>query len=595
MNRLSAIFVTGLIFLNLSSSVLSKELRWKIKHVHFSGNKSYKEERLHRLMVCRPSSFLNRRNYHPQILNDDLKNIELFYHQNGYLDAKIKNYIAVYDTGNASVQIRILLDEGKQTMIESVSILGNTSFPDSLLQQVLELKFPSIFSRKKIESSSLKILTFYANHGYLDTKIDHKTHIDTTRYQAVIDYILDEGNVSSIQNIEIIGLEKTRRFIVYRELSFKVNEIVKYEKLLDSQKKLYLTGLFTSVYIHPIPIDSNEFGNCSILIELKEKESIVLNLSGGYGSLDKLRCRVEILNQNLRGQSQRLGCAGHLSSIKRSIESAFTEPWTFGTRWQTDVRLRAEHRKEPSYNLNQYGGFLTFGYRFKSKLQFMIMYRRDFSSLSDVKTSEFPEDPETNLNSIKFTILNDSRNNLFNPSRGVYLEWSHELGHLFSTSSRNYYRTVFVGKGFYSFHPSTIIGSGIEIGWITTSGGLPRIPLHERFFTGGPNSIRGFRYQRLGPKDLNGNPYGGQFKISMNLIEIRRTIHRSFGVAVFIDGGNVWGKTENFRFSEILMSPGAGIRMNTVIGTARFDVAFNPFAKNNEPKSLYMFNMGHAF
>ena len=81
----------------------------------------------------------------------------------------------------------------------------------------------------------------------------------------------------------------------------------------------------------------------------------------------------------------------------------------------------------------------------------------------------------------------------------------------------------------------------------------------------------------------------------MNILEIRRTIHRSFGMAAFLDAGNVWKKTENFHISDMRISPGIGIRINTVIGTARFDVAFNPFPNSDEPKILYIFNMGQAF
>lgn len=595
MNRKKSTIILLSVFLLASNSVTAREVVWKIKKVRFSGNQFYSEDRLHRLMVCRPSGFLSPRNYHDQVLLDDIKNIELFYQQNGFLEAEIQNYSVLYDSLRMTVQILIQLNEGVQTKIESISLLGNTFFTDSLLLKSITLPLPCVFSRKRIESTSLQLLTFYANHGFLDTGIESEVHLDTTRHEAVVDYIINEHHPSRIQNINIAGLEKTRKSVVSRELSFKTNEMIVYQKLLDSQKRLYLTGLFNSVFIRPAPTDSMKNQNRDILIELKEKESITLNLSAGYGSLDRLRCRFEIQNQNIGGRSHRAGFSFYLSSIERGAGLAFTEPWTFGTRLQTDVRVRAEYRKEPSYHLNQYGGFLTLGQKLKNKYQVSLTYRRDYSSLSHVRTSEYLQNLKNNINSIKLDAVYDSRNNLFNPGKGFYFQWSNEAGRLFSSSSRNFYRTILIVKGFHSLYTSTIIASGLELGWITASGGLSGIPLQERFFTGGPNSIRGFRYQQVGPRDENGNPYGGQFELIMNILEIRRTIHRSFGMAAFLDAGNVWKKTENFHISDMRISPGIGIRINTVIGTARFDVAFNPFPNSDEPKILYIFNMGQAF
>jgi len=126
-------------------------------------------------------------------------------------------------------------------------------------------------------------------------------------------------------------------------------------------------------------------------------------------------------------------------------------------------------------------------------------------------------------------------------------------------------------------------------------GASEEIPLNERFYTGGPTSLRGFGYQLVGPLDENGKPLGGQFKIVWNLFELRKAIYKLLGAAAFVDIGNVWTDIGAFRMGDLRPSVGIGLRFNSPIGIVRLDYGVNVDRKEMESQSKLFLSMGQAF
>jgi translocation and assembly module TamA len=121
------------------------------------------------------------------------------------------------------------------------------------------------------------------------------------------------------------------------------------------------------------------------------------------------------------------------------------------------------------------------------------------------------------------------------------------------------------------------------------------IPLNERFYAGGPNSLRGFGYQLVGPLDSDGDPTGGRLKLVWNLVEIRQAVYKMIGLALFADVGDILWQPEAFRLGNIRTSAGVGLRANTPIGIMRLDYGVNLKRKKGEPEAKLYFNMGQAF
>jgi outer membrane protein insertion porin family len=238
---------------------------------------------------------------------------------------------------------------------------------------------------------------------------------------------------------------------------------------------------------------------------------------------------------------------------------------------------------------------LILGRQYLEYFNIMLTYRHERTKLSDIRILEIPGDININLRSFKISFIYDNRNNLFNTTKGFYFELSNELGGTFTEKINGFLRSIGRLKYFFSWNQSTIMGTSLELGWMEAQGGLSAIPLQERFYTGGPNSLRGFRYHRVGPLDQKGIPIGGRFKLVWNVLEVRRTIYKMIGLAIFTDLGNVWSEPKEFHLRDIRFSPGIGLRFDTPIGVARLDLGINMSRRKGEPATQWIFSIGQPF
>jgi outer membrane protein insertion porin family len=585
-----------LLFIPLSSAPAAEiPSKLKVSSVTFAGNRNFTDRQLKKVMLTRPSGFLSRSYYYSDILNDDLENLVLFYQQNGYLEVQITDTTVSTDTTRQIVDIRIAISEGRLTRVEGVAVLGNTVYLDSLLLQKIGVEVDDPFRRAKLQEASLSLLTLYANNGYLEAEVVPDVRINSETHRALIDFIIRERNQFTIDEIRFDGLKKTKPKIVRRELLFRPGEVIQYSRLLESQRRLYLTGLFASVFVRPQVAASDDSSKKDILIELQENESIEFNVAAGYGSVEKARGRIEIFNTNWRGTARKLGLATKASFINRGIEGSFTEPWTFGIPWRTDINLLLEYLEEPGYNLNRIGARFVVGRGFGKRSTFSVTYRHERSELSHVEVAPVPEELESNIRSLTLSLIYDTRDNLFNSTRGTYAEWKNELAGSFLSGTDTFVRSVGRFKFFRRLRRSTIVGTAVEIGWMDVFGSSREIPLSERFYTGGPNSLRGFGYQLVGPQDSDGDPIGGRLKLVWNLVEIRQAVYKMIGLALFADVGNVWSEPEGSRISDLRTSTGVGLRANTPVGMVRLDLSMNLEPQEGESKTKLYFNMGQAF
>jgi outer membrane translocation and assembly module TamA len=125
-------------------------------------------------------------------------------------------------------------------------------------------------------------------------------------------------------------------------------------------------------------------------------------------------------------------------------------------------------------------------------------------------------------------------------------------------------------------------------------GETEEIPLSERFYTGGPTTLRGFGYQMAGPRDFDGTPVGGNFKLVWNAVEIRRTIYKAFGVAGFVDIGNIWHDLSSFRIDDLRYTVGGGLRLGSPLGLLRLDCGVNVDRRGDEPRTRIFLGIGQA-
>jgi outer membrane protein insertion porin family len=597
MRMIRSIFVALLVLLVSGSAIFGAEnsKRYRVGRVKFDGNTVYSRGQLISLMLTHPSGFFSKSYYYPEVFNDDLDNIVAFYRQNGYLQAEISDTNIVFDSLNRRVNIAIAISEGEQTLVDAISMFGNLAMPDTTLWKQVKFKIDEPLRRRAIQESVNNLLAVYAEHGYLDAGITPNVKINAEAHRAVVDFMIQEGHQSDIDSIRIEGNNRTHRSVIKRELLFKPGQTIRYSKLLETQRRLYLTGLFESAFVRPVAAASGDSLNKDILIELKEQKSSEFGFLVGYGSIEKIRGRIEISTLNLSGTARQAGASAEANFIKQSLAASFSEPWTLGTRWRTDLNLSLDFKQEPGYDQRSLGGRLTIGRRLKTYTNISGAYRIENSDITNISADIVQPETRTRIRSLTFSVIHDSRDNLFNPSRGKYIEWSNELAGSFLQGSNTFGKTIFRFKTFLSLGRETVLASAIEIGILDYMGTGQDIPLQERFYAGGPTSVRSFGYQRLGPHDIDGTPIGGNFKLILNIFEIRQTIYKLFGGAVFVDLGNVWSQTRQFHLADMRSAVGGGFRFSSPLGLIRIDYGYNIDRQAGEPAGKLFLGIGQAF
>jgi outer membrane protein insertion porin family len=583
------------IILLLSSGVILPSDGPSVESITFDGNIKYPDSRLQGLMLTRPSRFLAKGEFHPEVFRDDLATLTTFYRQNGFLQARIVDTVIAIDSSRNQVNIRIGLDEGVRTFVDGVSIYGNQHFPDSILMQHVKMRARDPLLHPMIEDAVVELLHLYAEHGFLDASVTPKVQIDDSAHTALIDFRVYEGVQSRTGDIIIVGAERTQPNVILRELNFQPGDTIKYSKLLDSQRRLYLTGLFESVFVRPAKPDSAQPTERAIRIEVVEKPSSELAFSVGYGTVEKIRGRIELDTDNLAGTARKAGIGIEANFISQDLTLTFSEPWTLGTRWDTDFMLFGRLQQEPAYHAQVVGGKTTVGRRIKEHTTLSVSFRLENTSLSRIDLSVPIEEMDPKIRSLSLSLNHDTRDNLFNPSKGTYIGWTNEVSGGLLRGSNAFARSIVTLKQFYPLGRYAILGSSIEIGWMDSYGDDREIPLSERFYAGGPTSLRGYGYQMVGPRDVNGEPLGGQFKLVFNVLELRHSIYKIFGGAIFVDAGNVWANSEKARLTDLRINTGVGLRVNSPLGIIRLDCGINLDRRADEATLQPLVSMGQAF
>jgi outer membrane protein assembly factor BamA len=248
-----------------------------------------------------------------------------------------------------------------------------------------------------------------------------------------------------------------------------------------------------------------------------------------------------------------------------------------------DVRTFAARRWEGSIQLSQ---------RFTRALtgQMRFTFRRvtlDSNSLKISPTLIQPLNRPVRVGLVGGTIFRDRRDDPVDSHRGTYNSLDVALATAALASQTSFTRLVVRNSTYHPIRRDLVLARSLQFGYIGRMGGLPEIPLAERFFAGGASSQRAFPDNQAGPRDLvTGFPLGGT-ALLFHSTELRfPLIGDNLGAVIFHDMGNVYSAVENlsFRihqknlqdFDYMAHAVGTGVRYRTPVGPIRIDIAYAP-------------------
>lgn len=585
--------------------------RVKIRRVFVDGNLHYKDGKIMSLIKTRAARLFHAGFFKEEQLNEDLERIKAFYLSNGYLDAKV-DYRLDYDV-EGLLYLRIKIEEGKQYTVGSITVKGQDVFStEEVTASLRSCLVDGVFTYDALREDVANIQGFYFGKGYIFVQIKESTSLDPSTGKVDIAYAIVENQIAYVDRIEIRGNIKTQDKVIRREMRINPGERFDGDKLKRSKERLYNLGFFEEVNYDTEP--GTEPDQRNLVVDVKEAKTGSFSFGGGYSSIDQFVGFVEVEQKNFdwrnwktfTGAGQDLKLRAEMGSVRQNLELSFTEPWMFNhpVSFGFDVYKRT-HDKEADvgygYVEKRTGGDLRLGKEFNEYLRGGLTYRLEEVDISDVEstaTQDLKREEGKNLiSSMEFALTRDTTDNVFNPTRGLILSGSYEIAGGPFGGDKDFNKFFGLVSKYIPLFAKSVLLLEARAGIAQPFGDESKVPIYERFYAGGANTIRGYEERSVGPVDLvTSDPLGGEALFVAN-IEVTVPLVEFIKGAVFIDMGNVWSEASDFGRGGFKTGIGFGVRVKTPIGPLKLDygIPLNKQPGKEDKEGRFHFSMSHGF
>jgi outer membrane protein insertion porin family len=570
-----------------------------VKNITFVGNRAIEPWELKNVMETKESnliSFITGTGiYQREALRNDLRRVEAFYQTRGFLRAEISEPDVRVDPKAKGIFITIAVKEQEQFRVGRVRVEGDDLFTALELKELMKLREGEIFDRSQLSNDILRITDRYTERGYAFADVLPLTNIDQAKQLVNVDIQIDRGPQVRVGRILIVGNEITRDKVIRREIRLNEGDLFDSSKLRRSRQRLGNLGFFEEVKVDTRRRPEEDL--VDLEVRVKEQPTGSFTAGAGYSSTQSVIGTASIRQNNLFGRGQRLALTAALSSVSADFTLSFTEPYFLDT--QISLGLEAFNRRfdYESFESRETGGGIRFSRPFGEYLRIGLGYRYEDIDITDVSedASQRIKDLAGRSTSsvIGPSVAWDSRDNQFNPTRGFYNFATFDFAGGPLGAENQFYKAVAETNWYYPLVSEIVFSARARLGY-ADGWGNQDLPLLERFFVGTQNvTIRGYRLEDVGPKDINGDPIGGNSLVLLSG-QLRFPVTQGLSLVGFVDAGNLYDKND-FDPTRLRVGVGAGIRFVTPLGPLALDWGFKLNREPGEKPSEIHFNIGTLF
>ncbi len=567
-----------------------------IEEIQFVGNKHFDADKLRDLMETSTWWFLSWITkagiFDKKKLEFDVHKITAFYHNHGFIKAKLGEPKVTYDDKLEGLVVTIDVVEGPQYEVGKVTVEGALIEPADELLKKVRIDKEKIFNREMVRRDILALRDVYADHGYAYAEVRPIVKEDNEKHLADIIYDISKGPKVRFERITISGNTVTRDKVIRRQLKVIEGEYFSGRHMKKSSANLNRLGFFEDVQLETKKGSSDDLMRLNV--KVKEKGTRTFSVGAGYSSAYSAFVTFQIADENFLGYGQRLQANARIGGKNTEFDIKFFEPWLFDTRISFGADLYTWDQQYTDYSRDALGTAFNFGYPLDIIDEYtraMARYDFDNSRIYDVEATSGPMYDMKGRNvtsSISLAVKRDSRDKLWNTTRGSINELSFQYAGLGGDEKFNKYR----GRTtwFFPLFWETVFLVQGRAGYIKDNG---KLSVFQKFFLGGINTVRGYDYQTISPRDKDGFLIGGTKMMCYN-VEYRFPLLKEQGVVglVFFDAGNVFDDSQSWTFSGIKKSAGAGIRWYSPIGPLRLEYGFKLDRQGDESPGKWEFSIG---
>ncbi|SCW74079.1 outer membrane protein assembly factor BamA [Ancylobacter rudongensis] len=543
-----------------------------VAEIKFVGNKAYSEYKLKEEITTTETNWLSWLKttdiYDVDRINTDQELLRRFYLKHGYADFRIISVTADLDRQRDGFVITYVIEEGPQYRVGTVDVVtGIKDVSINDLRAALRVAPGQVYNAELVEKSVENATIEVSKSGYAFAQVRPRGDRNVEARTISLVFAVEEGPRVYVERIEIRGNVRTRDWVIRREFDFAEGDAYNRVMVDRAERRLRNLGYFKDVKI------TNEPGTAPdriiLVVTVEDQPTGEFSVSGGYSTSDGIIGEVAISEKNFLGRGQYVRLAGQLGESVQGADFSFTEPYFLDYRvaagfdlfWKTTSATSTSQ-----YDTETMGGTLRVALPLTDELTLGLRYM--LSQKEITVDDDYYDDSswaliEINGESIitsaigytlSYNMLDDNRN----PSNGYLLELKQDFAGLGGDTS--YIRSTFDSR-FYT----PIVGDFVlllhgQVGNVI-SWGSEDLRITDNFFKG-PDLVRGFASNGIGPRDLasgyngddmdalGGTMYWGtsaeiQFPLSF--------LPKDFGLkaAVFADAGSLWDYQGNTTFTNI--------------------------------------------
>ncbi|MET4800602.1 outer membrane protein insertion porin family [Bradyrhizobium sp. LB11.1] len=534
-----------------------------VKSIEFVGNTAFSSYRLRDIIKTHESnllSFLSSGDiYDPDRVEADRDLIRRFYLKNGFADVQVVAALTEYDPEKKGFNVTFKIEEGQQYRVGSLDFRSSIpNFDPSSLRAFSRVNVGSLYNVEAVEKSVEEMQIEASRRGYAFAVVRPGGDRNFDAHTVSVVFNVDEGPRTYIERINIRGNTRTRDYVIRRE--FDISEGDAYNRALVDRAERRLKNLdyFKTVKITTEPGSSSD--RVVLIVDLEEKSTGDFSVSGGYSTTDGALAEVSVSERNLLGRGLFAKASVTYGQYARGYSLSFVEPYLLDYR--VALGLDVYQRTQLSNSYISYGtktlGFsprLGFSLREDLALQLRYsIYQQEItlpSYLANCNNNQFLADgvtpnpafnpspafanasgialdPATNglgcyndgeaslpvrkelaggktlTSALGYSLTYNTLDNNKNPTDGLIIDFKQDFAGVGGDVS--YLKTVADAK-YYQSLVSDLVGLVHLQGGILNKIGSNDLRMLDHFQMG-PNLVRGFAPNGIGPRDLN--PFGTQ-------------------------------------------------------------------------------------
>jgi outer membrane protein insertion porin family len=627
---------------------ISEGNRLLIKKVLFEGNKNFSQGELKDLIATKEEwifSFItNRGVLDRDMLTNDVAILSNHYNDHGYVEHKIQDPVILRARDGLEVVFRI--QEGPQYRVGKVEIGGELIQDGRQMLQSVKLTTGQIFRGSRLREDVTALQDMYSNKGFAFVQVDPITKVNEGEKKVDVALVITKGPPVYFNRVLVAGNTKTRDKVVRRELLTNEQELYSGTKITQSRNALQRSGYFEDVQI--TTKKTNQPDTLDVLVDVKEGPTGTFQVGGGYSSGDGFVFNANVSEKNLMGKGQGISGNFSIGSSRQDFILSASDPYFNDSKMSLGVDAFNTKREFTDFNERKIGFGVNSSYPLKDyKFPFFgggkatanigsdelasnpapsvwdymrsgVSYdltRETISGVSSTAPESIKAEKGTSLTSaVTPGITYDSRDHFFAPTEGTKSGFSVKMAGLGGDS--RFIKTDLSGRWHYPLLKDPKWGGnwvfalggqlGYGIGLAERNSGNKDLPLFERYFLGGINSIRGFAERSIGPRQPSNckvpeggtdpvchstDVVGGDKAMVLNT-ELLFPIMEQYGLrgVAFFDMGSSF--TDSFSFNDLRRSVGAGVRWMSPFGPLRVELGFPLNKQPHDETSVLGFSIG---